>query len=170
MSLDGLIEKFEQTLAFGGSAGAVLFALRWLATFVAGRVDRRQAAVDAEHAQLDQGWERYRHNLEQRVQTAEAKLQTYDEKFKQAGVAMAELEGLLAAERHRSNNTRTLFEALLWLLERSPEKAGEHLAHIKELRTALVAAEAAEKGALRGAMAATAGAEPATDTMEEAAA
>ena len=169
MSEHSILDELKAPGAFGAGLGGALFGLRWLFTFVAGRFDRRQAALDAEHAALDHGWQAYRHDLEQRLQAAEARIQAYDEKWKQATTSIAELEGLLAAERHRHNNTRQLFEAMIWLLERAREKAGEHLSHIKELRTALITAEAAEKGALRGAIAAAAGGEGTAEPAVEAA-
>ena len=48
----------------GGSFGAVFYSLRWLITWFAGRLDRRQAKLDAEHDALDTGWKEYRQKLE----------------------------------------------------------------------------------------------------------
>ena len=76
MSEHSILDELKAPGAFGAGVGGALFGLRWLLTFVAGRFDRRQAALDAEHAALDKGWEGYREKLEGRLDRAEEKLAT----------------------------------------------------------------------------------------------
>lgn len=56
-----------------------------------------------------------------------------------------------ALDRHRLNNVTSCFDALLLLIETSPEKASEAVARIKEMRAAQVRAESEEKAIIRAA-------------------
>lgn len=57
-------------------------------------------------------------------------------------------EANLAFLRHRQNNMSGNFDALLLLIELAPEKAGEFIVRIKEMRRDQAVAEAAERAAL----------------------
>ena len=61
------------------------------------------------------------------------------------------MEAERAVDRHRINNVTACLEALLLLLETAPEKAAEHVARIRTMRAAQLAAEGAEKGAIHAA-------------------
>lgn len=56
-----------------------------------------------------------------------------------------------AVDRHRLNNITQCFDALLLLVETSPEKATEAVKRIKEMRAAQLKAEAQEKAIIRAA-------------------
>lgn len=54
-------------------------------------------------------------------------------------------------DRHRLNNVTQCFDALLLLIKADPEKAGEAVALIEELRAKQIVAEAEEKAIIRAA-------------------
>lgn len=56
-----------------------------------------------------------------------------------------------ALDRHRLNNINACFDALLLLLKASPEKAGEAVAMIEDMRAKQLVAEAEEKAIIRAA-------------------
>lgn len=60
----------------------------------------------------------------------------------------AENEALLAITRHRLNNMAQCLDALLLLLEQSPDRAQEAVVKIKEMRARQEANEMAEKAAV----------------------
>lgn len=70
---------------------------------------------------------------------------------------LEKLEAERAVDRHRLNNVTQCLDALLMLLEVAPEKAADHVAKIKAMRSSQMQAEAAEKGAIHGASIARAG-------------
>ena len=53
--------------------------------------------------------------------------------------------------RHRLNNITQCFDALLLLIETSPDKAAEAVRKVKDMRAAQLRAEAEERGAIRAA-------------------
>lgn len=61
------------------------------------------------------------------------------------------MEAERSVDRHRINNLTQCLDALLLLLETAPDKAAEHVARIKAMRAAQIAAEGAEKGAIHAA-------------------
>jgi hypothetical protein len=65
------IAQLAQIAMTGGSAGCGFYVVRWIALFLTGRHDARQARLDREHAELDQGWKGIRLTLEQRVERLE---------------------------------------------------------------------------------------------------
>ena len=56
-----------------------------------------------------------------------------------------------ALDRHRLNNVTQCFDAMLLLIETSPEKATEVVAKIKQMRTMQISAEAEEKAIIHAA-------------------
>lgn len=61
------------------------------------------------------------------------------------------MEAERSVDRHRINNLTQCLDALLLLLETAPDKAAAHVARIKAMRAAQIAAEGAEKGAIHAA-------------------
>lgn len=57
----------------------------------------------------------------------------------------------LSIDRHRLNNITQCFDALLLLIETSPEKASEIVVKIKAMRSQQIKAEAEEKAIIRAA-------------------
>lgn len=70
---------------------------------------------------------------------------------------LEKLEAERAVDRHRLNNVTQCLDALLMLLEVAPDKAADHVAKIKQMRASQMTAEAAEKGAIHGAIIAKTG-------------
>lgn len=56
-----------------------------------------------------------------------------------------------ALDRHRLNNITQCFDAMLMLIETTPEKASEIVTKIKEMRAVQMKAEAQEKAIIRAA-------------------
>lgn len=56
-----------------------------------------------------------------------------------------------ALDRHRLNNITQCFDAMLMLIETTPEKASEIVTKIKEMRAVQMRAEAQEKAIIRAA-------------------
>lgn len=56
-----------------------------------------------------------------------------------------------ALDRHRLNNITQCFDAMLMLVETTPEKASEIVVKIKEMRATQILAEAEEKAIIRAA-------------------
>lgn len=61
---------------------------------------------------------------------------------------IAVLEAERAVDRHRINNVTQCLDALLLLIESSPEKAAQHVKKIKEMRARQLEAEAVEKATI----------------------
>lgn len=64
---------------------------------------------------------------------------------------LEKLEAERTVDRHRLNNVTQCLDALLMLLEVAPDRAADHVAKIKKMRTDQMNAEALEKGAITGA-------------------
>lgn len=56
-----------------------------------------------------------------------------------------------AVDRHRINNLQACLDSFLMLIEQDPQKAGEAVVRIKEMRARQAESEAAEKAAIRAA-------------------
>ncbi|MCJ8159902.1 hypothetical protein [Sphingomonas sp. LaA6.9] len=93
--MEGL-EDLKQWVAAGGSAGAVFgavfFALRWFVNWIAERHDKRQASLDAEHAELDQSWKSYRLVLERELGTIKRELNAVRFAFQRVSAALIEVD------------------------------------------------------------------------------
>lgn len=57
-----------------------------------------------------------------------------------------------AVDRHRINNLTQCLDALLMLLEMAPDKAGDHVARIKEMRERQASMESVEKATITAAV------------------
>jgi hypothetical protein len=119
--------------ALGGSFTRAPWGWGVLAMMIAGYIKIKPAMIRLKN-------EREASLLEERAQEMAAMRERLEK-----------LEAERAVDRHRLNNVTTCLDALLLLLETAPEKAAEHVARIKQMRTAQMAAEAAEKGAIHGA-------------------
>jgi len=60
----GILDEAVTAAAAGTGVGGGFFALRWLIQWLTGRLDKRQAQLDAEHDALDMSWKDYRLLLE----------------------------------------------------------------------------------------------------------
>jgi alanine dehydrogenase len=85
-----------------------------------------------------------RSDLIKRVESLELKLAQKDAQHEE-DVALREQE--IAIMRHRANNSDACIDALLLLLEQSPEKVKEAVSMIKDMRSRQREAEAIEKAA-----------------------
>jgi hypothetical protein len=97
-------------------------------------------------------WIRSRPSLKQIEQTAEDKLRadllTRVEKLEQKIDAERDrYEALISIMRHRLNNSDQCIDALLMLLETSPDKVAEAVVMIKDMRARQREAESVEKAA-----------------------
>jgi len=63
----GLIDDVASAGAFGASGGGVFFILRWLWLAVTGRLDRREARLDALDVKVDLEWQKIREELQGRL-------------------------------------------------------------------------------------------------------
>jgi hypothetical protein len=73
-SLSTYWHEVKAFAALGGAGGVMFYAVRWFVEWASGRVDRRQAQLDAEHAALDGGWATYRRMLEERNRVLDARV------------------------------------------------------------------------------------------------
>lgn len=64
MSDAASLDTLKDAIGVGVGGGGTFYALRWIMTWLAGRADKRQAALDDEHAALDMSWKDYRLFLE----------------------------------------------------------------------------------------------------------
>lgn len=111
-------------------------------------------------------WIRSRPSIKQIEQTAEDKLRTdliarVDKLEKKLDEERALHEAQIAIMRHRLNNSDQCIDALLMLLETSPDKVSKAVGMIKQMRERQRRAEAEEKAAFHAANVARAGADPA---------
>lgn len=72
MSDHRLVEDVAQAAAGGASLGGGFFLLRWLITAITGRMDRKQADLDAQDARLDAEWRAIREELKAKIAKMEA--------------------------------------------------------------------------------------------------
>lgn len=120
MFADVLWAPLGLAVAGGGSIGVGLYFTRWLVEWISGRVDKRQADLDAGRDALDQGWKAYRLVLEDKIAAqgtritelenevaectrkhaeAEARLIRVEAFMDGRGKASAIAQGMLSAER-----------------------------------------------------------------------
>ena len=79
MSDPGILDEAVTAAATGTGVGGGFFALRWLVQWLTGRLDKRQAQLDAEHDALDMSWKDYRILLEKDRQETRARMEKIDE-------------------------------------------------------------------------------------------
>jgi hypothetical protein len=115
------------------AAGVWIAALSFLGLLIRQMIPwRRQISEDEHHLRSD---------LLQRVEKLEGKLER--ERMRHNAER--------AIDRHRLNNITQCFDALLLLIETTPEKASEIVVKIKEMRAVQLKAEAEEKAIIRAA-------------------
>lgn len=85
-----------RSFAFGATgAGGGLLTVRWLATFIGGRMDRRAEALDAGTQRLMERFEARIDELTKRVTTVERELAECQRKHAEAEAKAARLEALV---------------------------------------------------------------------------
>lgn len=93
MSDPGIIDDAITTAAAGTGVGGGFFALRWLVQWLTGRLDKRQAQLDAEHDALDMSWKDYRILLERDRQETRARMEKIDEQNRALRLAFEHVAG-----------------------------------------------------------------------------
>lgn len=149
----------------GWLAGAVAAAIGLLGLLIRQIGPWRKQITDVEERlrtelrqELDA--ERVAHAAERATHAAELKI--YILERDEMGDRIAKLEKLLdrqqlrhnaerALDRHRLNNINQCFDALLMLLKANPDKAGEAVVLIEDMRAKQLMAEAEEKAIIRAA-------------------
>ena len=91
----------------------------------------------------------FRDELLHRIEKLEADLEASRNR---EAAARARHEAERALDRHRLNNVTQCFDAMILLLESSPERASEIVVRIKEMRAEQIKAEALEKAAIHAAV------------------
>lgn len=128
-------------LTTGGALGS-FFAL--LTVMIRQRVPMRNIKVQAD--------ERFRDELAERVRALEDKIERKDETH---ALEMERERATHAAEikllRHRLNNVTQCLDALLMLIKANPDKAGDAVSAIENMRAKQLVAEAQESGAVSAA-------------------
>lgn len=74
MDQPSILDQVKAFVGLGGGATASFFILRWVeraVRWMSERHDKRQVQLDNQAAALDRGWQGYRVQLEQRLQTLE---------------------------------------------------------------------------------------------------
>lgn len=71
MSEPKLLDDAVSAAATGGGMGAAFFVLRWLWMAVTGRLDRREARIDAQDEKLDMEWQAIREEMKGRLDKIE---------------------------------------------------------------------------------------------------
>jgi hypothetical protein len=97
----------------------------------------RKQSIDAAQA--------FRDELLLRIESLEEKLEA--SRIRE-GVTQRRHEAERALDRHRLNNVTQCFDAMIMLLEASPERATEIVVRIKEMRADQIKAEAMEKAVI----------------------
>lgn len=111
--MGGLLELLPTWFAVGAGGGGGFMAVKWLLEWISGRLDKREAAIDAATQNLIKG-------LETRLNSTEARLKEVEESLRSC------------QRQHAESEARVLkLEALL-------QGQGE----IKQLASAMVAADA----------------------------
>ena len=93
MSDPGILDEAVTAAATGTGVGGGFFALRWLVQWLTGRLDKRQAQLDAEHDALDMSWKDYRILLEKDRQETRARMEKIDEQNRALRLAFEHVAG-----------------------------------------------------------------------------
>ena len=104
MSDPGILDEAVTAAATGTGVGGGFFALRWLVQWLSGRLDKRQAQLDAEHGALDMSWKEYRLLLERDRQDLRAQVRQIVEQNRALRLAFEHVAGALIRinPRHES--------------------------------------------------------------------
>ncbi|QNQ09238.1 hypothetical protein [Sphingomonas alpina] len=86
------LDEIKAAASFGGGLGVTLYFLRWLVNWITGRLDKRAAQLDAEHASLDGSWKGYRLTLEQRVARLEGQNRALSVCFQHVSAALIRID------------------------------------------------------------------------------
>jgi hypothetical protein len=89
----GILDDAITTAAAGTGMGGGFFVLRWLVQWLTGRLDKRQAQLDAEHGALDKSWEGYRLRLEERATRLEQRMETMERQGRAVWLAFEHVAG-----------------------------------------------------------------------------
>lgn len=95
MSDPGILDEAATAVATGTGVGGGFFALRWLVQWATGRLDKRQAQLDAEHGALDMSWKEYRLLLERDRQDLRAEVRKIAEQNRALRLAFEHVTGAL---------------------------------------------------------------------------
>lgn len=96
MENGGLVNDVAQVAAGGLSVGGGLYGMRWLILWMTGRADRREKVVEAERAELDQGWKSYRLVLEARLEKQDGRIERLETEVEECHMAKRQTEAQLA--------------------------------------------------------------------------
>ncbi|NIJ18482.1 hypothetical protein FHS95_000151 [Sphingomonas naasensis] len=67
----GILDEAVTAAATGSGVGGGFFALRWLVQWLTGRLDKRQALLDAQDERVDREWQKIREKVEARLDKVE---------------------------------------------------------------------------------------------------
>jgi hypothetical protein len=95
MDDNGITGSLAQVATGGLSIGGGLYGMRWLILWLTGRADRRELVVEAERAELDQGWKSYRLVLEARLEKQDARIERLEAEVEECHVAKRQTEAQL---------------------------------------------------------------------------
>ena len=128
--MEGLVPAGNFTWTAAGAWGAFLALLGIIVRQVG---PWRKQSIDAE--------KNFRDDLLKRVEKLESHLE----------FERARHNAIEAANRHRLNNVNACLDALLLLIEQSPDKASEAAAKVRQMRADQMKAEAEEKAIIHAA-------------------
>lgn len=95
MSDPTLFDGVVKAAATGSGVGGGFFALRWLVQWLTGRLDKRQAQLDAEHDALDMSWKDYRLLLERDRQSLRDSMERIEQQNRALRLAFEHVAGAL---------------------------------------------------------------------------
>ncbi len=95
--MDGILTALPNWIAGGGAAGGGYFIVLKFFEWVGGRVDKREAAVEASAVRLDTAMHKLLKNLEDRMQALTERLDTVEHELTECRAQHAQCE----AELHR---------------------------------------------------------------------
>lgn len=128
------------TAIIGGTVTVLVAALRWIPKWI----ENRRLADDSLRADLLQRVETLEKDIKEERGARELERARYE-------AERTRHEAQMALMRHRLNNSDQSLDALLMLLETSPNKVASAVGLIKDMRHRQRTEEAVEKAALHGA-------------------
>lgn len=132
------MDPIPVTQGFGWTAAGAWGTFLVLVGFIVRQVlPWRKQSIDAA--------QKFRDELLHRIERLEDEL---EKSRKREISARRRHEAERALDRHRLNNVTQCFDAMILLLESSPERASEIVIRIKEMRAEQIKAEALEKAAI----------------------
>lgn len=90
-----LIEQVGALAAMGGGAGGGFLAVKWLIEWMAGRLDKREARIDAGTDKLIQGLERQIEGLTRRLEAVEKSLADCQVKHAESEAEVLKLKAII---------------------------------------------------------------------------